>query len=124
MFGWLGALGLKLFPRRKAVVAFDERGVTCNRPDGTMEEVTWEELECVEIVTTDTGPFVEDVYWVLHGLERGCVVPDEAEGCKELLERLQRLPGFNNHAVMDAMSCTSNARFLVWERERMTTRTP
>jgi hypothetical protein len=113
--GWEG--GLNAMPREDSVVAIDERGVTCRRPDGKKEEVTWDELTSVEIVTTDGGPFVEDVFWVLHGADRGCVVPQEAEGCKELLERLQKLPGFNNQAVINAMGCTSNAHLLAWQRE-------
>jgi YD repeat-containing protein len=101
----------------KPFVSFDEKLVTSHRPDGTTEEVTWDELSTVEIVTTDTGPFVCDVFFELHGNDRGCVVPQEVEGCKELLERLQKLPGFKNQAVIDAMCCTSNARFTAWQKE-------
>jgi hypothetical protein len=115
VFEWLRVLWGSS-SRKEASVAFDERGVTCHRPDGTNEEITWDELTAVEIVTTDAGPFVEDVFWVLHGSERGCVVPQEADCFKQLLERLQKLPGFNNQAVIDAMCCTSNARFPAWQR--------
>jgi hypothetical protein len=68
-------------------------------------------------VTTDHGPFVDDVFWLLIGEDgKGCAVPSEAEGMKALLERLQRLPGFDNEAVIAAMGSTSNARFRVWKR--------
>src|SRR5271166_3054502 len=71
--------------RPPARVSFDDKLVRCQRAGGTTEEVSWDELAAVEILTTDVGPFVCDVFFVLHGNERGCVVPQEAEGCKELL---------------------------------------
>jgi hypothetical protein len=103
-------------PTQIMLVTFDDKLVRCHHPNGTKEEVSWDELSAVEIFTTDAGPFVCDVFFVLHGNARACVVPQEAEGCKELLERLQRLPGFNNQAVIDAMCCTSNARFQAWQK--------
>ena len=115
MFQWLRSFWRS--PSR-AFVSFDERAVTYHRPDGTLEEVTWEELSAVEIVTTDKGPFVCDVFFVLHGNQRGCAVPQEADGATELLERLQKLPGFSNEAVIDAMACAENAHFSVWKREQ------
>jgi hypothetical protein len=117
MFEWLRSLWRSKSLPPKPFVSFDERLVTCRRLDGTTEEVTWDELVAVEILTTDAGPFVCDVFFVLHGDDQGCMVPQEAEGCKELLERLQKLPGFNNQAVIDAMGCTSNARFSAWKKE-------
>lgn len=103
--------------RPAARASFDDKFVRCQRADGTTEEVSWDELVAVEILTTDAGPFVCDVFFVLHGRERGCVVPQEAEGCTELLERLQKLPRFNNQAVIDAMSCATNARFRAWQNK-------
>ena len=115
MFEWLRRLWRMNTPSR-SFVTFDDAWIRSHRSDGTTEEVSWEELSAVEIVTTDAGPFVCDVFFVLHGDQRGCVVAQEAEGCMELLERLQKLPGFNNQAVIDAMSCTSNARFSAWQK--------
>jgi len=130
MFEWLRRLwrgntsppkasrpGADVPARSPARVSFDDELVRCQRPGGTTEEVSWDELAAVEILSTDAGPFVCDVFFVLHGNERGCGIPQEAEGCKELLERLQKLPGFNNQAVIDAMCCASNARFPAWQKE-------
>lgn len=93
----------------------DEK-LTCTRSDGTIEEITWEELNKIEIHTNDCGPFIEDVYWVLHGNNRGCVIPQGAPDSTELLKRLQDLPGFSNEKFMDAMACTDNNEFLIWEK--------
>lgn len=105
----------KLQPESQYVVSLTESEVTCRRPDGSVENVAWDDLQRVEIVTTDEGPFLMDVFWVLHGTETGCVVPQGATGEQELLQQLQRLPGFQNAAVIEAMSCSDNRHFLCWE---------
>lgn len=112
MFLWLKRL-LKLGPE---TVTFDAERITRTMADGRVEAVRWDELREVGIVTTDAGPYVDDVFWVLIGDEGGCIVPSEAEGATALLERLQDLPGFDNAAVIRAMACTDNERFPVWRR--------
>lgn len=97
-------------------VSFDEEEVVRTKPNGVQERVRWADLLEVYIVTTDEGPFVDDVCWVLRGTTSGCLVPSEADGMEELLRRLQHLPSFNDEAVIKAMGCTSNATFPCWAR--------
>ena len=99
-------------------VSFTDEVVTRVRPDSVEERIRWDELHEVGIVTTDEGPFHEDVFFLLMASDRksGCVVPQGAEGCKDLLKRLQKLPGFDNEAVIKAMGSTSNAKFVCWKR--------
>jgi hypothetical protein len=59
---------------------------------------------------------VPDVFWLLHGTDGGCAIPQGATGEKELLERLQALPGFDNAKVIEAMGSSSDRRFLCWQR--------
>ena len=98
------------------VVTFDDQEVVRTLTDGGVERVRWDELEEVSILTTDEGPFVDDVYWLLISRTGGCAVPSSAKGSAELLPRLQRLPDFDNEAVIKAMGSTSNGRFLVWRK--------
>jgi hypothetical protein len=111
---------LNIFSKRKnslnESVLFDTIGVTRTMPDGRTESILWDELQEVNIVTTDEGPAVDDVFWVLSGNGKGCAVPSESVGMKELLNRLQSLPGFNNAAVIQAMGSTQNAKFVCWKR--------
>lgn len=97
-------------------VTFDDVAVVRSMADGTRELVRWDDLEAVMILTTDEGPFVDDVFWLLKGRESGCAIPSEAEGMDALLHRLQALPGFDNEAVIMAMASTENATFLCWRR--------
>jgi hypothetical protein len=97
-------------------VRLSDTEVVCERPDGKIERVGWPDLQTVEVITTGDGPFAPDVFWVLHGAGSGCAVPQGATGESTLLERLQALPGFDNNALIAAMSSTSERRFLCWQR--------
>lgn len=79
--------------------------------------VTWNDLQAIEIRTTDQGPFVEDVFLLLHTNEGGLAVPQEADGSAALLAHLQQWPGFDTEAVIAAMTCTDNAAFPCWRRD-------
>lgn len=103
-------------PKVVSSCVWSDSEVVCERPDGTVGRVGWDDLQKVEIVTTGDGPFTPDVFWVLHGRTGGCAIPQGATGDRQLLERLQALPKFDNNAVIAAMSSTSDRRFVCWER--------
>lgn len=104
-----------LNPERKFIVRLLDSEVVCERPNRQVERVTWDDLQKVEILTTSSGPFAPDVFWVLRGINDGCVVPHGATGDIELLQRLQTLPGFDNQTCLEAMACTSDRTFLCWQ---------
>src|SRR5262249_33350686 len=94
-----------------------QTGCDARRRPHEAGESTWDALEEVSVLTTAEGPFAEDVFFVLAGGGgSGCVVPQGAPESGELLERLQRLPGFDNEAFIRAMSSAEDARFLCWRR--------
>lgn len=102
---------------RTPAVTIDDRGVRRDLGDGTLEEVAWNDLVEVQIVTTDQGPFVDDVFFLLAGSNgKGCCVPQGAPGSESLLDRLQGLPGFKNDQVIQAMGCSEKARFVCWKK--------
>jgi len=101
---------------RPARVECDDQTVCCHHPDGVVQRITWPELSEVVIVTTDQGPFQDDVFWILHGAAGVCVVPSEAEGADELVRRLLTLPGMDQEQVIAAMGSAANQRFVCWRR--------
>lgn len=105
-----------LLTEEDVVVNFDDEEVSCIRPDGYTERVRWDELERVEVITTNEGPWACDVYYVLHGASSGCLVPQGATGDQKLVERLLELPAFDEKLFINAMGCTSNKTFDVWKR--------
>lgn len=105
---------------KEITVAFDEDEVRVTRPDGTLEQMSWDRLRTVMIATTDEGPFADDFLWVLIGdpVSNGCVIPMGAQGLEALVDRLIGLPGFDHQAMIDASSSTDNNKFLCWERPK------
>lgn len=116
-----GSSGMRLIPESLFVVRLGEDDVVCERPDGTRERVTWADLQRVEIVNTSDGPMHPDMFWLLVGDTGGCAIPWGATGEKQLLERLQKLPGFENAAVIAAATDTGDARRTCWTRVSKTT---
>lgn len=105
------------FPKSRVfVVEMDEEWIRCHRPEGKTEQVRLSDLQAVIIETTDQGPAICDVFWILVGNGSGCVIPQDAINGKELLDRLQELPEFDNKKVIEAMGSSENARFLCWKR--------
>ena len=98
-------------------VELSATGITCELLDGTIRFMGWDELQSVIVKTTDTGPFEEDVWWILVGNHGQVTIPQLASGERELLPRLQALPGFDNDAFIEAMSSVENHQFLCWQRE-------
>jgi hypothetical protein len=112
--GRLAALETLVSP--PGTIEIDLHGVRRWLADGKCESARWNQLVKVEIVTTDQGPLVEDVFWVLHEPASGCVIPSEAPEARALREKLQALPNFDNEAVVSAMASTGNDRFVVWRK--------
>jgi hypothetical protein len=98
-------------------IEVDEAGVKRWLSGGKCEAVKWNALSRVEVMTTDDGPAVDDVFWVLQGSDgTGCVIPSETSQADAILKRLQALPGFDNETFIEAMSSTKNQRFVVWSK--------
>ena len=113
-------------PEPAAVVVFDSSQIRFRNASSREQTLGWDDLGSVTIVTTDTGPFEVDLYWVLTSRDGGqsLCVPMGAMGEQDLLRELQRrLPDFDNEAVIRAMGSTASATFVAWRAGR-TPRSP
>lgn len=92
----------------------DETGVRRWRDSAVIEAVKWDELATVAVVTTSSGPALDDVFWLLGGPGgTGVAVPSE-QAPDGLIQRLQALPGFDNEALIRALTCTEDRVFPCW----------
>jgi hypothetical protein len=108
--------------RRRATsrvrVTHDDKIIRVRLADDREEAIAWSDLGSVSVLTTDAGPYEVDLHWILIDRDghRGPAVPMGAVGEHELLKAMQsRLHGFDNMAVVEAMSSTANASFVVWQ---------
>jgi hypothetical protein len=116
--GWWGHLLDRLASTCRLSLALDEDGVRLFRGERLTNHVHWADLVRVEVVTTDQGPWHDDFFYVLTDAGGArVVVPSEMPGSGDLLERLQKLPGFDNEQIIEAASTVTNATFLCWQRD-------
>lgn len=96
-------------------LAIDDAGIR-RKVGEELSEVSWDELVRIQIVTTDQGPFVDDVFWLFFaGDGRVCMVPS-SEISGGIFARLERFEDVDYEAAIRAMGSTDNASFLVWSR--------
>lgn len=103
--------------RKTEQVIFDDDKVTHSPLRGEDVQFYWKGLSEVSIETTDQGPFVDDVFWVLSGNGMSCRISNAAKGMDELLRKLKELPGFDYDVAIVAMAMASNAKFECWRRQ-------
>ena len=98
------------------VVSIHEGQISYFGPEGGAV-LALDALVKIEIITTDQGPFAQDLFWHLTDeIGQMAIIPGGATDAPDLLDRLGGLPGFNHMAVLAAMGSTDNARFQIWSR--------
>jgi hypothetical protein len=107
----------RLMPEAGVVVRFDETDVRVEWPGQPEQSLPWSELVEVAIKTTDEGPWNPDVFWVLRFQSGSLVFPQGATGERDMLRRLQELPGFDDEELIKAMGCTENDEFGLWRKD-------
>lgn len=108
-----------VLPRDRAEsgdLTIDDVGITRTGPR-LREHVAWGNIARVRIMTTDHGPWREDVFFVIDSKSGdGCVIPHDLAVRGGLLEALQtRLAGIDNAAVIEAMGSVQNRVFTIWD---------
>lgn len=97
-------------------VSFDDQGITLSDARADTESLAWGDLIRVTIVTTGKGPDENDVCYLLETESGSLRIPQGAAGEDQLLARLQKLPGWDDEAVIEAMSSTEDATFPCWSK--------
>ena len=111
------SLGPRLRKPEYETVQVDDSGVL--RVDGDIrEQIHWNDIVEIKIITTDEGPYREDIFFALVGANgTGCLVPHDAAVRTKLLEELHaRFPNLDDDKVIKAMGSTSNDSFLIWKK--------
>lgn len=98
---------------------YDELNGYYGWPD-EIENWEWKDVSAVEIITTDEGPWQEDVYWVISFKdERECtVIPQLADGDNAMMKAIPKVLGEPDWmAATEAMGSCFNNRFLIWSTD-------
>lgn len=93
------------------------RTLTVKRPLRKPFAVRIDELDEIGIETTDQGPLVEDVFWILKRGDMRIRIGQPHPIFKVLMDRFGSLDGFNWQPFIEAMVCTENRYFLCLRRQ-------
>ncbi len=76
------------------------------------------DLRQVVVATDDSGPWGDDVVFLLHDASTDPVgvFPLEAQGAQAFAAWLETLPGYSDGEMVEAMRSTRVARFVVYQR--------
>lgn len=91
------------------VIEVNSQGYLLQREDGSQSLLLHHELQRVDLLNED------EVYFLLIGPASSLLVPQATPGTDQLLVHLQKLPGFNHQAFLEAMN--SPGRVTCWQGE-------
>jgi hypothetical protein len=103
---------------RGARVHHDADLITLKVPGAPDTAIAWNDLDSVTIVTGDATAEPPELFWLLLGGDRRrpVLVPMGIPGEHDLVVAMQaRLEGFDNMAVVEAMSARGSVGFKVWD---------
>ena len=89
---------------------------TFKRPFRRSISLRIDEFDEIGVETTDQGPFVEDVFWILRRGQMRIRIGDPHPVFKMLMGRFGSLEGFDWRPFIEAQSCSENRYFLCWRR--------
>ncbi|WP_445357326.1 hypothetical protein ACJJIC_15090 [Microbulbifer sp. ANSA002] len=114
-----GLVFRKVIERNTLVFEYDESQGRISCPGEAPRVIPWEEVTKIEIVTTDRGPWEEDVWWLFYLNESESPI-DMAQGTKNHEKIFEVLEGYftdvNMNEISRAMGSTVNAKFNVWAK--------
>ena len=97
-------------------VLIAQRRLTWRPASGPAMTLDLDALSRIDILTNATGPWADEIYYVLRSADCTLAIPASAAGMEELLKELQALADFDRETVAVAMSTTGDGRFPVWRR--------
>ena len=119
MLGWLAKKLRGAEPQSPWSVVVGDEVIRTSDGQGTSRELPVAELSSVVVATDDSGPWGDDVVFLLYtdASEPVGLFPLEAKGCQDFVGWMSGQPGYRDRELAKAMGSTSVARFLVYERE-------
>lgn len=118
MFTWLKNWFTRKSPnhRRQIHFSFDGQTITAAGLLAQKTSVRVENIHEIGIETTDLGPFVEDVFWLINRETDALRVPQDSPVFKELMVHFESIKDFDWQPFTEAMSCTDCRYFLCWKK--------
>lgn len=103
---------------KEPFITINEEQLVCSYPSQNKTEfISWENINCIDVLTTDEGPYVCDVFILITDNNGGVAIPQDKEECKLVVDKIFKLPGFDFKQFTEAMGSTDNRKFNVWQKK-------
>jgi len=96
---------------------FDGQTIVADGPLARRTSVKVKDIDEIGIQTTDAGPFVEDVFWLINRETDDLYIPQDSPVFKTMMDSFGSFDGFDWKPFTEAMSCTDRQYFLCWKRK-------
>jgi hypothetical protein len=116
LFNWLLKPVGMIAPYLRTNYWLDGKTLTVKRPFSKSASVKIDDLDEIGVETTDQGPFVEDVFWILKKGKMCIRIGEPHPVFKMLMDAFGSLEGFDWRPFVEAQSCTDNRYFMCWRR--------
>jgi len=93
-----------------------ESGFEYLDPNGEAHGIQLEQISEVAILTTASGPFTEDCFWVVTTGDSRVITSNNDPLGEELAALLGKLPGFDFDEMIDSMSSVTEEVFVCFRR--------
>jgi hypothetical protein len=103
------------------IITISEEEIVCNYPSSfKKEKISWRDITKIQVLTTDEGPYLCDVFLILRDTnDKGIVIPQyKQKETKQVLDRILKFEGFDNRLFIEAMGSTEIKWFTVWEKDK------
>lgn len=100
-------------------VQFTDSGMHITQGNGRELDIAYRDVEQIDIITTDQGPWQEDVWWCFYltGEEKPVYLPQGIKGEDQILLVLEKhFAGIDFQTFIMAMGSADNAVFNLWRR--------
>jgi hypothetical protein len=97
-------------------IEITEEYAKVSHPKRPEEEINWNEIEEINIMTTDQGPFVPDVWLILMGNGKRCSIPQGYSGWEDVYNKVSKFPGFDFENVIKSATSIENKTFNLWKK--------
>lgn len=99
-------------------ITITEAELICQYPSSNKtDKITWDDIIRIDVITTDKGPAVCDVFILITDDNGSVAIPqDREEESKIVIDRIFKLPNFDFEQFIKAMSSAENNTFNVWRK--------
>ena len=96
--------------------SFDGQTITAEGPFAKKVFLRLRDIDEIGIETSDTGPIIEDLFWLINRDSDALRIPQDSPVFRQLMDHFGTFPGFNWQPFIDAMSCTDQHYFQCWRK--------